>query len=106
MKAGINGSILDYESQNSTGPLIPYEGNHYQITALAHHDELNLLAAGTHGAAINVYNLHTNEKPIWLPGHREPITKLDFLSSELGKTIIDSNQLRVGFDWLSNRKGS
>ena len=86
--------------------MIPYQGNHYQITALAHHNELNLLAAGTHGAAINVYNLHTNEKPIWLPGHREPITKLDFLSSELGKTIIDSNQLRVGFDWLSNRKGS
>jgi len=77
--------------------MIPYKGNHYQITALALNDELNLLATGTHGAAINVYNLNKKEKPIWLPGHREPITKLDFLSKELEKEIIDSNQLRKGF---------
>jgi len=69
------------------------EGNHFQITALAHHDELNLLAAGTHGAAINVYNLNENEKPFWLPGHRQPITKLDFLQKELENEIINSNQL-------------
>ena len=54
------------------------------------------MAVGTHGAAINVYNLNENEKPIWLPGHREEITKLDFLSKELEKEIIDSNQLRKG----------
>ena len=85
--------------------MIPYKGNHYQITALAHHDELNLLAAGTHGAAINVYNLQTNEKPIWLPGHREPITKLDFLPKELEKEIIPSNQLRKGFSLIVQKEG-
>ena len=72
-------------------------GNHFQLTALAHHDKLNLLATGTHGAAINVYDLNQNEKPIWLPGHREPITKLEFLSNELSKEIIKENELRRVF---------
>ena len=72
-------------------------GNHFQLTALAHYDELNLLTTGSHGAAINVYDLNQNEKPIWLPGHREPITKLEFLSNELSKEIIKENELRRVF---------
>ena len=52
------------------------------------------MATGSHGAAINVYDLNKNEKPIWLPGHREPITKLEFLSNELTTEIIKNNELR------------